>query len=117
MWPRKPDEALKQDNKLLPLWERQLQVKNQLSETPFSIVIGPGRHQEVHCDRLKAEVPCPMDSYKPLCPTSKYLSDRKTATGSFDLETILDYKKDVRDKWLSAVHYFCCLKAICARRR
>ena len=59
VWLRKSDETLKDDNKLLPLSEGPFQVKSQLSETTFNIEIEPGRHQEVHRDRLKAEVPCP----------------------------------------------------------
>ena len=57
VWLRKSDETLKDDNKLLPLWDGPFQVKSQLSETTFNIEIEPGRHQEVHRDRLKAEVP------------------------------------------------------------
>ena len=101
VWLRKSDKTLKDDNKLLPLWS--IQVKSQLSETTFNIEIEPGRHQEVHRDRLKAEVPCPKGNYKPLYWTSKYLSDRKMATSSFESEKILDYKKNARNKW-----YFLC---------
>ena len=86
VWLGKSDETLKDDNKLLPLWEGPFQVKSQLSETTFNIEIEPGRHQEVHRDRLKAKVPCPKGNYKPLYWTSKYLSDRKMATSSFELE-------------------------------
>ena len=71
VWLRKSDETLKDDNKLLPLWEGPFQVKSQLSETTFSIEIEPGRHQEVHRERLKAEVPCPKGTCKPLYWTSK----------------------------------------------
>ena len=52
VWLRKSDDTLKDDNKLLPLWEGPFQVKGQLSETTFNIEIEPGRHQEVHRDRL-----------------------------------------------------------------
>ena len=48
VWLRKSDETLKDDNKLLPLWDGPFQVKSQLSETTFNIEIEPGRHQEVH---------------------------------------------------------------------
>ena len=75
----------------------------QLSETTFNLEVEPGRHQEVHRDRLKAEVPCPKGRFKPLYWTSKYLSDRKMVTSSFELEKILDYKKNARNKW-----YFLC---------
>ena len=102
-WLRKSDETLKDDNKLLPLWEGPFQVKNQLSETTFNIEIEPGRHQEVHRDGLKAEVPCSEGNYKPLYWSWKYLSDRKMATSSFQLDSILDYKKNARNKW-----YFLC---------
>ena len=98
-----PDETLKDDNKLLPLWEGPFQVKSQLSETTINIEIEPGRHQEVHRDSLKAQVPYPKGNYKPLHWTSKYLSDRKMVTSSFELEKILDYKKNARNKW-----YFLC---------
>ena len=57
VWLRRSDETLKDDNKLLPLWEGPFQVKSQLSETIFNIEIEPGRHHKVHHDRLKAEVP------------------------------------------------------------
>ena len=103
VWLRKSDETLKEDNKLLPLWDGPFQVKSQLSETTFNIEIEPGRHQEVHRDRLKAEVPCPKGRFKPLYWTSKYLSDRKMVTRSFELEKILEYKKNARGKW-----YFLC---------
>ena len=103
LWLRKSDKTLKDDNKLLPLWDGPFQVSGQLSETTFNIEIEPGRHQEVHRDRLKAEVPCPKGRFKPLCWTSKYLSDRKMVTSSFELEKILDYKKNARNKW-----YFLC---------
>ena len=103
VWLRKSDETLKDDNKLLPFCEGPFQVKSQLSETTFNNEIEPGRHREVHRDRLKAEVPCPKGNYKPLYWTSKYLSDRKMATSSFELEKILDYKKNARKKW-----YFLC---------
>ena len=103
VWLRKSDETLKDDNKLLPLSEGPFQVKGQLSETTFNIQIEPSRHQEVHCDRLKAEVPRPKGSYKPPYWTSKYLSDRKMATSSFEVEKILDYKKNARNK-----SYFLC---------
>ena len=86
VWLSKSDGTLKDNNKLLPLWEGPFQVKCQLSETTFNIEIEPGRHQEVHHDRLKAKVPCPKGNYKPLYWTSKYLSDRKMATSSFELE-------------------------------
>ena len=99
VWFCKSDETLKDDNKLLPLWDGPFQVKSQLSQTTFNIEIEQGRHQEVHSDRLKAKVPCPRGSYKPLFWTSKYLSDRKMATSSFELEKILDYKKDARNQW------------------
>ena len=59
VWLRKSDETLRDDNKLLPLWEGPFQVSGQLSETTFNLEVEPGRHQEVHRDRLKAEVPCP----------------------------------------------------------
>ena len=84
---------------MLPLWEGPFQVKSQLSETTFNIEIEPGRHQEVHRNRLKAEVPCFKGNYKPLYWTSKYLSDRKMVTSSFELEKILDYKRNARNKW------------------
>ena len=103
VWLRKSDETLKDNNKLLPLWDGPFQVSGQLSETTFNIQIEPGRHQEVHRDRLKAEVPCPKGRFKPLYWTSKYLSDRKMVTSSFELEKILDYKKNARNKW-----YFLC---------
>ena len=103
VWLRNSDETLKEDNKLLPLWEGPFQVKSQLSETTFNIEIEPGRHQEVHLDRLKAEVPCPKGDYKLLYRTSKYLSDRKMVTSSFELEKILDYKTNARNK-----RYFLC---------
>ena len=103
VWLRKSDETLKDDNKLLPLWDGPFQVSGQLSETTFNIEIEPGRHQEVHRDRLKAELPCPIGRFKPLYWTSKYLSDRKMVTSSFELEKILDYKKNARNKW-----YFLC---------
>ena len=93
VWLRKSDETLKDDNKLLLLWEDPFQVSGQLTETTFNLKVEPGRHQEVHRDRLKAEVPCPEGKFKPLYWTSKYLSDRKMVTGSFELEKILDYKK------------------------
>ena len=99
VWLRKSDETLKDDNKLLPLWEGPFQVSGQLSETTFNIEVEPGRHQEVHRDRLKAEVPCLKGRFKPLYWTSKYLSDRKMVTSSFELEQILDYKKNARNKW------------------
>ena len=99
VWLRKSDETLKDDNKLLPLWDGPFQVSGQLSETTFNIEIEPGRHQEVHRDHLKAEVPCPKGRFKPLYWTSKYLSDRKMVTSSFELEKILDYKKNARNKW------------------
>ena len=88
---------------MLPLWDGPFQVSGQLSETTFNIEIEPGRHQEVHRDRWKAEVPCPSRRFKPLYWTSKYLSDRKMVTSSFELEKILDYKKNARNKW-----YFLC---------
>ena len=66
VWLRKSDETLKDNNKLLPLWEGPFQVKSQLGETTFNIEIEPGRHQEVHRYRLKAKVPCPKGNYKPL---------------------------------------------------
>ena len=103
VWLRKSDETLKDDNKLLPLCEGPFQVKSQLSETTFNIKMEPGRHQEVHRDRLKAEVPGPKGTYKPLYWSSKYLTDGKMATNSFELEEILDYKKVARNKW-----YFLC---------
>ena len=103
VWLRKSDGTLKDDNKLLPLGVGPFQVKGQPSEATFNIEFEPGRHQEVHRDRLKAEVPCSKGTYKPLYSTSKYLSDRKMATSTFDLEKILDYKKDARNKW-----YFLC---------
>ena len=40
-----------------------------------------------------------MGSYKPLYWTSKYLSNRRRATSSFELEKILDYMEDARNKW------------------
>ena len=61
VWHRKSDETLKDNNK-----EGPFRVKGQPSETTFNIEIEPGRHQEVHRDRLKAELPCPKGSYKPL---------------------------------------------------
>ena len=79
VWLRTSDRILKNDNKLLPLLEGLFQVKGQLSETTFNIQIEPGRHHEVNGDRLKAEVPCPKSSCKPLYWISKYLSDRKRA--------------------------------------
>ena len=88
---------------MLPLWEGPFQVRTQLTETTFNIEIEPCRHEEVHRDRLKAKVPCPKGNYKPLCWTSKYLSDRKMVTSSFELEGILDYKKNARNK-----SYFLC---------
>ena len=103
VWLRKSDETLKDDNKLLLLWEGPFQVKSQLSETTFHIEIEPGRHQEVHRDRWKAQVTCPKGNYKPLHWISKYLSDRKMATGSFELQKTLDYVKNARNKW-----YFLC---------
>ena len=102
-WLRKSDGTLKEDNKLLPLWEGTFQVKSQLSETTFNIHIERGRHQEVHCDPLKAEVPCPKGNYKPLYWTSRYLSNRKMATSRFELEKILDYKRNAQNKC-----YFLC---------
>ena len=48
VWLRKSDETLKDDNKLLPLWEGPFQVKSQLSETTFNTENEPGRHQEVN---------------------------------------------------------------------
>ena len=103
VWLRKSDETLSDDNKLLPLWEGPFQVKSPLSETTFSIEIEPGRHQEVHRDSLKAEVPCPKGNYKPLFWTSTYLSERKMVTSSFELKKILDCKRNARNKW-----YFLC---------
>ena len=76
-------------------------MKRQLSETTFNIEIEPGRHQEVHRGRLKAEVPCLKGNYKPLYWTSKYLSDR-----SFELEKILDHKRNTPNEW----HFLCRLK-------
>ena len=99
VWLRKSDETLKDNNKLLPLWEGPFQVKSQLSATTFNIEMEPGTHQELRRNRLKAEVPCPKANYKPLYWTSKYLSDRKMVTSSFELGKILDYKKNARDKW------------------
>ena len=96
IWLCKSDETLKDDNKLLPLWEGPFQVSGQLGETTFNIAVEPGRHQEVRRDRLKAKVPCPKGKFKPLYWTSKYLSDRKMVTSSFELEKILDYKKIAR---------------------
>ena len=87
----------------MPLWEGPFKVMSQLSELTFNIEIEPTRHQEVHRNRLKAQVPCPKGSYKPLYWTSKYPSDRKMATSSFELEKILDYKKNSRSRW-----YFLC---------
>ena len=84
VWLPKPDETLKDDNKLLPLLEGPLQLKGQLSETAVNIEIEPGRHQEVRPDRLKAEVPCPEGSYKPLYWTSRYLGVGKMTTTSFE---------------------------------
>ena len=55
----KSEETLKNDNKLLPLWEGPFQVNSRLSDTTFNIEVEPARHQEVHRDCLKAEVPCP----------------------------------------------------------
>ena len=101
VWLRKSDETLKDDNKLLPLWEGPFQVSGQLSETTFNIQVEPGRHQEVHRYRLKAEVPCPKGRFKLLYWTSKYLKDRKMVTSSLKLEKILDYKKNARNKWYS----------------
>ena len=75
VWLRKSDDTMKDDNKLLPLWEGPFQVKRQLSGTTFNIEIQPGRHQVVHRDHLKAEVPCPKGTYKPLYWTPKYLSE------------------------------------------
>ena len=46
---------------------------------------------------------CPKGRFKPLYWTSKYLSDRKMVGSSFELEKILDYKKNARNKW-----YFLC---------
>ena len=103
VWLCKSDETLKDLNKLLPLWEGPFQVKRQLSDTTFNIEYEPGRRQEVDRDRLKAEVPCPKGNCKPPYWTSKYLSDRKMVTSSFELEKILDYKKIARNKW-----YFLC---------
>ena len=88
---------------MLPLSEGPFQVKSQLSETTFNIENEPGSHQEAHRNRLKAEVPCPKGNYKPPYCTSKYLSDRKMVTSSFELEGILDYKKNAPNKW-----YFLC---------
>ena len=88
---------------MLQLWEGPFQVKSQLSETTLNSEIEPGRHQEVHRDRLEAEVPCPKGNYKPLYWTLKYLSDRKMARSSFELDKIHDYKKNARNKW-----YFLC---------
>ena len=113
VWLRKSDDTLKDDNKLLPLLDGPFQVKSQLSETTFNIEIEPGRHQEVHRDRLKAEVPCPKGRFKPLYWTSKYVSDRKMVTSSFELEKILEYKKNARGKW----YFLCGLERIRSRRR
>ena len=71
------DETLKDDNKLLPLWEGPFRVQSQLSENTYNIEVEPKRFQEVHRDWLKADLPCPKGTYKPLYWTSKYLSDRK----------------------------------------
>ena len=62
-----------------------------------------GRHEEVHRDRFKAELPCPQGTYKPLYWTSKYPSNREMATSSFELEMILEYKEDAQNQW-----YFLC---------
>ena len=71
------------------------------------------RLQEVHRDRLKAEVPCPKGKFKQLYWTSKYLSDRKMVTSSFELEKILDYKKNAPKQVALSVQ----MERIWSRRR
>ena len=84
-------------------WAVQLQECHEENlHLPYAGV-GPNQLDHVWFTGLRdvfwLHLPCPKGRFKPLYWTLKYLSDRKMVTSSFELEKILDYKKNARKKW------------------